>query len=114
MVEAAVGALVAAEVFGGIAAAVEGFAGGGVCLVLGLVAVLLAALESGGVEVMGAAVVGKRVLERGGALDVGILAIGCAQVGPDELAGKALERADQAALDALEQGGGQLLAVALV
>ena len=62
----------------------------------------------------GAAVVGKRVLERGGALDVGILAIGCAQVGPDELAGKALERADQAALDALEQGGGQLLAVALV
>ncbi len=59
MIEAAVGALVAAEVFGGIAAAVEGFAGGGVCLVLGLVAVLLAALESGGVEVMGAAVVGK-------------------------------------------------------
>ena len=59
MVEAAVGALVAAEVFGGIAATIESFAGGGVCLVLGLVAVLLAALKPGCMKVMGAAVVGE-------------------------------------------------------
>lgn len=62
----------------------------------------------------GAGVVGKRVLERLGALQLGAVAIGSAQVGPEEAASKALERADQACLDALEQGGGQLLAVALV
>lgn len=62
----------------------------------------------------GGSVVGKRVLERMAALEIGTVAVGSAQVGPDEPGSKALERADQACLDALEQGGGQLLAVALV
>jgi hypothetical protein len=62
----------------------------------------------------GGSVVGKRVLERLGVLELGTVGIGCAQVGSEETGGKALERADQAGLDALERGGGQLLAVALV
>lgn len=62
----------------------------------------------------GGSVVGKRVLDRLGVLKLGAIAIGCAQIGGDESAGKALERADQACLDALEHGGGLLLAVALV
>ncbi|MFV8751614.1 GGDEF domain-containing protein [Nannocystaceae bacterium ST9] len=62
----------------------------------------------------GGSVVGKRVLERLGALGLGTIAVGSAQVGADEPGSKALERADQACLQALERGGGQLLAVAVV
>lgn len=62
----------------------------------------------------GASVVGKRVLERLGALELGTIGIGCAQIGSEESGSKALERAELAGLDALERGGGQLLAVALV
>jgi PleD family two-component response regulator len=62
----------------------------------------------------GGSVVGRRVSERLSVLKLGTIAIGCAQIGSDESAGKALERGDQACLDAIEHGGGLLLAVALV
>ncbi len=62
----------------------------------------------------GGSVVGKRVVDRLGALKLGTVAVGCAQVGGEEPGSRALERADQACLQALENGGGQLLAVALI
>lgn len=62
----------------------------------------------------GGSVVGKRVFDRLSALELGQIAVGCAQIGGEESGSKALERADQACLDALEHGGGLLLAVALV
>jgi GGDEF domain-containing protein len=62
----------------------------------------------------GGSVVAKRVLERLGALQLGNVAVGCAQTGADEAASKAVERAEQACIDALEQGGGLKLAVAFL
>jgi hypothetical protein len=62
----------------------------------------------------GGAVVGKRVLDRLGVLELGTVAVGCAQIGGEESGSQALERANQACIDALEQGGGLLLAVALL
>ncbi len=62
----------------------------------------------------GGEVVARRVQIRLGALGLGAVAIGCAQVGVDEAGSKTVERAEQACLQALEKGGGVLLAVALV
>jgi GGDEF domain-containing protein len=62
----------------------------------------------------GGSVVGKRVFDRVGALGLGRVGVGCAQIGAEESGSKALERAEQACVDALEQGGGMMLAVALL
>ncbi|WP_045116301.1 hypothetical protein [Plesiocystis pacifica] len=64
--------------------------------------------------IAGAEVVGKRVQARLGKLELERVAIGVAQVGDEEAGSAAVERADQACTQALEKGGGLLLAVALV
>lgn len=65
-------------------------------------------------DLAGGQVVGKRVVARLGALEIGRAGVGVAQVGLEEPGPAALERANQAGVQALETGGGLLLAVALV
>ena len=62
----------------------------------------------------GGEVVAKRILERLAKLELHAVGLGVAQAGPEEAASAAVERADQAGAQALESGGGLLLAVALV
>ncbi|MCA9681397.1 MAG: hypothetical protein KC457_04310 [Myxococcales bacterium] len=62
----------------------------------------------------GAEVVGKRVEARLAGLEAGTLALGIAQAGPEEVGSAVVERADQVCSQALENGGGLLLAVALL
>jgi hypothetical protein len=61
----------------------------------------------------GGEVVAKRIHERLGELGVTKVGVGVAQVGLDEAGAVAIDRAEQAATQALESGGGLLLAVAL-
>jgi hypothetical protein len=61
----------------------------------------------------GGEVVAKRIHERLGELGLTKLGVGVAQVGLDEPGAVAIDRAEQAAAQALESGGGILLAVAL-
>lgn len=61
----------------------------------------------------GGEVVAKRIHERLGELGLTKVAVGVAQVGLDEPGAVAIDRADQAATQAMESGGGILLAVAL-
>lgn len=65
-------------------------------------------------ELAGGEVVAKRVIAKLEALDLGSVAVGVAQVGADERGSAAVERADRVCAQALESGGGMLLAVALV
>lgn len=62
----------------------------------------------------GGEVVATRVQTRLAELELTQVGVGVAQVGDEEAGSAALGRADQAALQALEKGGGMLLAVALV
>ncbi|PRP99881.1 hypothetical protein ENSA5_28690 [Enhygromyxa salina] len=62
----------------------------------------------------GGEVVAKRVLARLAELGLATVGVGVAQVGAEEPGSAAVERADQAGAQALESGGGLLLAVALV
>lgn len=61
----------------------------------------------------GGEVVAKRVHERLGELGLTKVGVGVAQVGLDEPGAIAIDRAEQAATQAMESGGGILLAVAL-
>jgi hypothetical protein len=61
----------------------------------------------------GGEVVAKRIHERLGELGLTKVGVGVAQVGLDEPGAVAVERAEQAAGQAMESGGGLLLAVAL-
>lgn len=61
----------------------------------------------------GGEVVAKRIYERLGELGLTQVGVGVAQVGLDEAGAVAIDRADQAAAQAMESGGGILLAVAL-
>ena len=61
----------------------------------------------------GGEVVAKRVHERLGELGLTKVGVGVAQVGLDEPGAVAIDRAEQAAMQAMESGGGLLLAVAL-
>jgi hypothetical protein len=61
----------------------------------------------------GGEVVAKRIHERLGELAITKVGVGVAQIGLDEPGAVAIERAQQAAAQALESGGGLLLAVAL-
>jgi hypothetical protein len=61
----------------------------------------------------GGEVVAKRVYERLGELGLTKVGVGVAQVGLDEPGAVAIDRAEQAATQAMESGGGILLAVAL-
>jgi hypothetical protein len=61
----------------------------------------------------GGEVVAKRIHERLGELGLTKIGVGVAQVGLDEPGAVAIDRADQAASQAMESGGGILLAVAL-
>jgi hypothetical protein len=61
----------------------------------------------------GGEVVAKRIHERLGELGLTQVGVGVAQVGLDEAGAVAIDRADQAAAQAMESGGGILLAVAL-
>jgi hypothetical protein len=70
-------------------------------------------------ELVGGEVVAKRVQARLSAAKLGAakltaVALGVAQVGADETGSAAIERAEQACAQALEAGGGLLLAVAFV
>jgi hypothetical protein len=61
----------------------------------------------------GGEIVGKRVVAKLGALEIGPVAIGVAQIGPAEPSAAGIRRADLVCNQALENGGGVLLAVAL-
>lgn len=61
----------------------------------------------------GGEVVAKRIHERLGELGITNVGLAVAQVGLDEPGAVAIDRAQQAALQALESGGGMLIAVAL-
>jgi hypothetical protein len=61
----------------------------------------------------GGEVVAKRIHERLGELGLTKVGVGVAQVGLDEPGAVAIDRAEQAAAQAIESGGGILLAVAL-
>jgi hypothetical protein len=61
----------------------------------------------------GGEVVAKRIHERLGELGLTKVGVGVAQVGLDEPGAVAIDRAEQAATQAMESGGGILLAVAL-
>lgn len=65
-------------------------------------------------DIAGGEVVGKRIQSRLADFEVPALGLGLAQVGPEEAGSAAVERADQACSQAIEDGGGLLLAVALV
>jgi hypothetical protein len=62
----------------------------------------------------GGEIVATRVRTRLTGIDLARVGIGVAQVGPEEPGSAAIERADQASAQALEAGGGVLLAVALI
>lgn len=65
-------------------------------------------------DLAGGEIVGKRVLAKLGALELDGVGIGVAQVGLEEPGSAAVERADRVSVQALENGGGLLLAVALI
>lgn len=62
----------------------------------------------------GGEVVARRILDRLAALELNRAGLGVAQAGAEEAGSATVERADQAGAQALEAGGGLLLAVALV
>ncbi|KIG15402.1 hypothetical protein DB30_05598 [Enhygromyxa salina] len=62
----------------------------------------------------GGEIVATRVLTRLAGIDLARVGLGVAQVGAEEAGSAAVERADQASAQALESGGGVLLAVALI
>ncbi len=62
----------------------------------------------------GGEVVATRIQTRLAELELSKVGVGVAQVGAEEAGSTAVGRADQAAMQALEKGGGMLLAVALV
>ncbi len=65
-------------------------------------------------DLAGGEIVSKRVAGKLEGLELGPLGIGVAQVGAEEPGSAAVERAEQVCAQALEAGGGVLLAVALV
>jgi GGDEF domain-containing protein len=65
-------------------------------------------------DITGGEIVAKRVIAKLEALGLARTAVGVAQVGAEEHGRVAVERADRVCAQALENGGGMLLAVALV